>query len=476
MSSSRVGLSRLSKGHAAQTTAPNDGTVVEDDDEFIDDGGQAAEDIGKSFIFRNALTQSEVAALERWKRSQNDDDDEQFPLSSKQRNVTYVDIKQPQQTVQLGPDFEALCIAASCSGNMVAVGGRHGTIRLLHPQNLETMDMIQISELASTSGADGAPRLPGRQDTVRQQNVAGGLAAGSPGEGVVTSVCFRPDLRASRMQNLLLAALGDAIVHVHVGSRRAVHVNREDGNRINTIAMRSDGAIFASAGSDCVVRAYDEATCSLCRTLDHGDGVTTTGHTNNVFSLAWQPDDPQILLSGGWDNRVLVWDLRVHRSVRAISGPHICGDAVDVHAGTNLVLTGSWRNNNPLQLWDLGSGRLLTNLPWWQPEPDGCLIYAARFGTGAAAGTVLAGGSGSKPMVRVYKLNGPGNVELQYTVRLQRPVHALTLVKGTTGSERGGEPGGHTQPAPTLAVCCDEEVHTIALCAPALVARNGGSK
>lgn len=63
---------------------------------------------------------------------------------------------------------------------------------------------------------------------------------------------------------------------------------------------------------------------------------------------------------------------------------------------------------NPLdthtQLWDLGSGRLLTNLPWWQPEPDGCLPYAARFGTGAAAGLVVAGGSGAKPMVRVYKL------------------------------------------------------------------------
>ncbi|GIM15154.1 hypothetical protein Vretimale_17957 [Volvox reticuliferus] len=84
--------------------------------------------------------------------------------------------------------------------------------------------------------------------------------------------------------------------------------------------MRQDGAIFASGGSDCVVRAYDEATCSLCRTLDHGDGVTTTGHTNHVFSLAWHPDDPQVLLSGSWDNRVLVWDLRVHRYVIWLGG------------------------------------------------------------------------------------------------------------------------------------------------------------
>lgn len=107
--------------------------------------------------------------------------------------------------------------------------------------------------------------------------------------------------------------------------------------------------------------------------------------------------------------------LTCHRSVRSIAGPHICGDALDVQpsagsgaspgSGTSpLVLTGSWREAHPLQLWDLGTGRLLTNLPWWQPEPGACLPYAARFGTGRACGMVVAGGSGSKPMMRAYRL------------------------------------------------------------------------
>ncbi len=107
------------------------------------------------------------------------------------------------------------------------------------------------------------------------------------------------------------------------------------------------------------------------------------------------------------------------RSVRSIAGPHICGDALDVQPATGsgaspgsgtspLVLTGSWREAHPLQLWDLGSGRLLTNLPWWQPEPGACLPYAARFGTGRAYGMVVAGGSGNKPMMRAYRLVGGG--------------------------------------------------------------------
>ncbi|KXZ46999.1 hypothetical protein GPECTOR_39g493 [Gonium pectorale] len=307
------------------------------------------------------------------------------------------------------------------------------------------MDNIVMAELVNGSGPEAG--RPGGPLAKRGSNVGGGLLS-TPGEGVVTSLAFRPDQPGSRIQNVLLAAQGDALVHVHIGTKRVLHTNYEPGNRLNVVSMRPDGAAFATAGSDYTVRVYDEATCSTSHTLDHGDGVTTNGHASNVFALAWHPDEPQVLLSGGWDNRVLVWDLRVHRAVRSISGPHICGDAIDVQPGSGIVLTGSWRHANPLQLWDLGSGRLLTNLPWWQPEPNGCLPYAARFGPGACSSMIIAGGSGPKPMVRVYKMKALGDVDLLYTVRLQRPVNALAPL---------------LHPEAAMAVCCDQAVHTIAL-------------
>ncbi|KAG2497066.1 hypothetical protein HYH03_005063 [Edaphochlamys debaryana] len=504
----------VAHGHVAaehsQLKSPSEKTKPdpEDVDEDWDDGGKAAEEIGKTFTYRSALSPTEAQALESFRRRDRheDDDAELNPLPAKQKNATFNDLRQPLHTRSLGPDAEALCVAASSSGNMLALGGRHGTVVLLKPDTLELMDTISMSELASTSGS-GFETGPGFGSALAASSTSGttgagvkgrgggpsvafgadeaggrrgGLLPSSSSEGVVTALAFRPDMPGSRMQNVLLAAQGDAIVHLHVGSRRVVHTAHEPGNKVNALAMRADGHMFASAGSDYVVRVYDEATVSPCRTLDHGDGVTTTGHTSHVFSLAWQPDDPQILLSGGWDNRVLVWDLRVHRSVRSISGPHICGDALDVQpatgpgsSGAPLVLTGSWRSAHPLQLWDLGSGRLLTNLPWWQPEPDACLPYAARFGTGSAAGLVVAGGSGVQPMVRVYHLKQPGNVDLQYTVMLNRPVHALAIVQGQT---HAAQPGSLAGPPPTpgsgaaaaalaprLAVCCDTEVHTVAL-------------
>ncbi len=46
------------------------------------------------------------------------------------QNETYGDLRQPLQSIQLGPDSEALCIATSYAGNALAVGGRHGTVRV----------------------------------------------------------------------------------------------------------------------------------------------------------------------------------------------------------------------------------------------------------------------------------------------------------------------------------------------------------
>ncbi|OLP92446.1 hypothetical protein AK812_SmicGene25748 [Symbiodinium microadriaticum] len=56
---------------------------------------------------------------------------------------------------------------------------------------------------------------------------------------------------------------------------------------------------------------------------------------------------PWGLVSGGWDNTVQYWDLRAGHAVRAIFGPHICGDALDVSADGTQLLTGSCRDEVP---------------------------------------------------------------------------------------------------------------------------------
>ena len=45
----------------------------------------------------------------------------------------------------------------------------------------------------------------------------------------------------------------------------------------------------------------------------------------------------QVLVSGGWDKTLQIWDLRVHRSVRSIYGPYVCGDSIDIQGNNILV-------------------------------------------------------------------------------------------------------------------------------------------
>jgi COMPASS component SWD3 len=69
-----------------------------------------------------------------------------------------------------------------------------------------------------------------------------------------------------------------------------------------------------------------------------------------VYAVRYHKVDPSVILSGGWDNTVHIWDLRVGSSVRHIFGPHICGDALDTNANGAMILTASHRHETPLEV------------------------------------------------------------------------------------------------------------------------------
>jgi len=116
-----------------------------------------------------------------------------------------------------------------------------------------------------------------------------------------------------------------------------------------------------------------------------------------VYAVKFKPTDSNVLLSGGWDNTVQIWDTRVGASVRSIYGPHICGDALDIDGSGELALTGSWRPEQSLQLWDIGTGKLVETMEWQKKArgkaKDSEMLYAAQFSPGSDL--IAAGGSGT---------------------------------------------------------------------------------
>ena len=100
-----------------------------------------------------------------------------------------------------------------------------------------------------------------------------------------------------------------------------------------------------------------------------------------------------MLISAGWDEMVLLWDLRTGFSEKYIYGPLVCGDALDIKEG--MILTGSWRDNKQVQLWDIRTGQNKKNIPWDEFTFERkSFVYSAQFSK-SLENYILAGSTGN---------------------------------------------------------------------------------
>ncbi|CAF0988850.1 unnamed protein product [Rotaria sp. Silwood1] len=114
------------------------------------------------------------------------------------------------------------------------------------------------------------------------------------------------------------------------------------------------------AGSDCVINCYDFATKKLLRKLQASESrENMDGHKNRIHAIRSHPAMETVFLTGGWDETVHYWDERAPHSQKHFAGPHLCGDALDIIAEHQVILTGSWRRNSTLQIWDFSTGELI---------------------------------------------------------------------------------------------------------------------
>lgn len=77
-----------------------------------------------------------------------------------------------------------------------------------------------------------------------------------------------------------------------------------------------------------------------------------------------------MIASGGWDNTIQIYDIRRRGPIASIYGPHICGESIDFRNDGTTLLTGSYRQDDVLELWDIRTFQKFRNIEWDGPKDE----------------------------------------------------------------------------------------------------------
>lgn len=194
----------------------------------------------------------------------------------------------------------------------------------------------------------------------------------------LTCLRWKPHNRTT----LLVVDAEGFINQVHTPTGKVLQTIEEKGNPLMCCDYSTDGELFATGGNDKVVRLYDDLTKTLISTLV-STKVKVPQHSNRIFSVKFSKENQNLLLSGGWDNSILLYDIRAREVQNYLYGPHICGDGMDIKG--DLLLTVSWTKQEQIQIFDL---RMLSKKGVFNMTLDGSknlqlenisYLYSCRF-------------------------------------------------------------------------------------------------
>ncbi|KAM4631656.1 uncharacterized protein O3C94_018274 isoform 1-T2 [Discoglossus pictus] len=168
----------------------------------------------------------------------------------------------------------------------------------------------------------------------------------------VTAIRFQTYRSDSQGDLLVATYAGGRVKFWHLSTQSCLHALREDRQTL-VVTFSPSGQHFLTAGSSHDIFVYDTETTKRVSVCQPSPSMTVMdGHRSRIFGLTFNPLNDEEFISGGWDDTVQFWNIQETHSLRKISGPHVCGDSLDIDPDTNEILIGSWRKLENLQIWD----------------------------------------------------------------------------------------------------------------------------
>ncbi|CAK9795835.1 Uncharacterized WD repeat-containing protein alr2800 [Anthophora quadrimaculata] len=213
-----------------------------------------------------------------------------------------------------------------------------------------------------------------------------------------TAVKHRPVRKSYPITRTVTATYANGCVKCwHYPTSQCLYTIREK-RQVLGLAYHSHLPKFVTFGDDAKLVLYDEETKMQERVFHASESLEVMdGHKSRVFSACFNPKSAHELISAGWDDTVQFWDTRQPYALRRISGVHMCGDGLDISRNGREILSCAWQRENPIQLWDYGSGKLLVSL---EPDSYSSLLYCGKY----VSNMFLACGGSDVNLFRVVDL------------------------------------------------------------------------
>ncbi|XP_029930833.1 telomerase protein component 1 [Myripristis murdjan] len=138
------------------------------------------------------------------------------------------------------------------------------------------------------------------------------------------------------------------------------------------LALAQNSSYLASASDDFTIALWSVEELTPDPWVDPTVVSMLRGHSGGVTCLAFSPDGGQ-LLSGGKDQALMVWDVSSSPPALSKSLPHSHRDWITGCVWTpDCVVSSS--NDGRLCVWDLQTGRSLSEIPWRSPLSSICCL------------------------------------------------------------------------------------------------------
>ncbi|XP_059171932.1 WD repeat-containing protein 38-like isoform X2 [Physella acuta] len=300
-------------------------------------------------IIRRSDSQGDVSEFSSYSRRSSTVNNSLFGLGFRRnRTGPYLEGNlRLYDTIELPSDV--MCCRFNDDGQHLAVGLCDGTIKIFNPVTCQLLYSLHDED-------SNKNRLP------------------------VTQIRFRPFSPGEKTEYIHIIIATYASGHVkfwHYTSGTCLH-SIDEGRQTLSLTINPEGTHFLTAGANPQIYMYDLDTKQRVATMEPSDGYDIMdGHRFRVFAMQYNPNHPHIFISGGWDDTVQYWDDRKVHSVKKFTGPHLCGDALDIDPVHNHILTGSWRKTHVLQIWDFASAVKIKDVP--QDTLHHSQLYCAQW-------------------------------------------------------------------------------------------------